>query len=191
LAKFSLRPVYNSPVVLTFAFAAFLILVANGFFGGKLVPSLFVVYPGFDFKSPVCYFRLFSHVLGHKNWNHLVANLSIVLLIGPILEEKYGSKTLALMMLITALATGILNASFFSTGLLGASGLLFMMILLGSFTNHKDGGIPLTFILVLFLFLAKEVMNAFAQDDISQFAHVMGGICGSLFGFLHGPKVSK
>ena len=68
----------------------------------------------------------------------------------------------------------------------GASGLAFMMILLSSFTNHREGELPLTFVLVVLLFLAKEVANAFNQDDISQFAHIIGGGFGSLFGFLRG-----
>jgi rhomboid protease GluP len=181
--RIPLKPTYNSPVVLTFALAACLVMIGDTVLRGRLTPSFFVVYPGFDFASPACYFRLVSHVLGHRNWAHLVANFSIILLIGPILEEKYGSARLIRMMLITALVTGILNAIFFSTGLLGASGLAFMMILLVSFTNHKEGELPLTFVLVVVLFLAKEVVQAFSNDDISQFAHIMGGICGSLFGF--------
>jgi membrane associated rhomboid family serine protease len=84
-----------------------------------------------------------------------------------------------------------LNSALFSTGLMGASGLVFMMILLASFTNHKEGEIPLTFILVLVLFLAKEVVQAFSNDDISQFAHILGGVIGSLFGFIRGPKHSR
>ena len=31
--------------------------------------------------------RLFSYVLGHKNWQHLISNFAFVLLIGPVLEE--------------------------------------------------------------------------------------------------------
>jgi membrane associated rhomboid family serine protease len=61
-----------------------------------------------------------------------------------------------------------------------------MMILLASFVNHKDGELPLTFVLVLVLFLSKEVVQAFSRDDVSQFAHIMGGLCGSLFGFRSG-----
>jgi uncharacterized membrane protein YdcZ (DUF606 family) len=82
--------------------------------------------------------------------------------------------------------TGVLNSLLFSTGLLGASGLAFMMILLASFTNHKEGELPLTFVLVVILFLSKEVVQAFARDDVSQFAHIIGGVCGSLFGFRKG-----
>ena len=76
-----------------------------------------------------------------------------------------------------------LNNLLFNTGLLGASGVVFMLILLSSFTNVKSGNIPLTFILIIFLFMGKEVYTAFSQDNISQFAHILGGICGGVFGF--------
>jgi rhomboid protease GluP len=187
-SRFPYKPTYNSPVILTFALAACVIMAADGMSGGRLMPRLFATYPGFEFANPAWYFRLLSHVLGHKNWAHLTANFSVILLIGPMIEEKYGSGPLIKMMLITALATGLLNAAFFTTGLLGASGLAFMMILLASFTNHKEGEIPLTFVLVVVLFLAKEAVQAFNQDDISQFAHIIGGVCGSLFGFLRGSR---
>lgn len=168
-----------------------MVMVANSFTGGRLIANLFATYPGFRLTSPIFYFQLFSHVLGHRDWGHLAGNFSLILLLGPILEEKYGSGNLIKMMLITALVTGLLNAALFNTGLIGASGLVFMMILLASFTNHKEGEIPLTFILVLVLFLAKEVVQAFSKDDISQFAHILGGIIGSLFGFFRGPKHSR
>jgi membrane associated rhomboid family serine protease len=182
--RFPLKPSYNSPVILTFALAACVVMAADGLAGGRLTPTLFATYPGFHWASPLFYIRLFTHALGHKNWAHLTANFSIILLIGPMVEEKYGSSSLLKMMVITALITGLLNAAFFDTGLLGASGLAFMMILLSSFTNHKEGELPLTFVLVVVLFLAKEAVQAFSQDDISQFAHIIGGVCGSLFGFL-------
>jgi uncharacterized membrane protein YdcZ (DUF606 family) len=58
-----------------------------------------------------------------------------------------------------------------------------MMILLVSFTNFSEGEIPLTFILILILYIGREVFNSFRQDNISEFAHIIGGLCGSLFGF--------
>jgi hypothetical protein len=88
------------------------------------------------------------------------------------------------MILFTALVTGIINSLFFSTGLLGASGIVFMMILLSSFTNINGKDIPLTFILILILYLSREIINSFKTDDISEFAHIIGGFCGSLFGYL-------
>jgi membrane associated rhomboid family serine protease len=125
--------------------------------------------------------------MGHANWTHLVSNFSVILLIGPILEEIYGSLALLLMILITALVTGVLNILFFPSNLLGASGVVFMMILLASFTNFSKGEIPLTFILILALYLGRELFTSFQDNRISEFAHIAGGFCGSLFGFFRVP----
>ncbi|MCK5846470.1 MAG: rhomboid family intramembrane serine protease, partial [Bacteroidales bacterium] len=149
----------------------------------------FTLSPYFNFSSLAWYFSLFSYTLGHVSFAHLFGNLSIMLLIGPILEEKYGSKTLLLMMAATALFTALLNNLFFSTGLIGASGIVFMMIILVSFANSKGNEIPLTFILVLLLYLGKEVFMAFESDSISQFAHIIGGLAGAIFGF--SPIIKK
>jgi membrane associated rhomboid family serine protease len=105
-----------------------------------------------------------------------------------MLESAYGSLSLLLMIAVTALVTGLLNVFLFPTTLLGASGVVFMMILLGSFTNFTKGEIPLTFILILILYLGRELLNSFRTNDISEFAHIVGGFCGSLFGFFQPPR---
>jgi len=139
--------------------------------------------PG-SWGNPATYFRLFSHVIGHDNWEHLMNNLMFILLLGPILEEKYGSKDLLMMFGITALIIGVLQIIFFpGTALLGASGIVFMLILLASVTNFQAGRVPLTFILVVILYLGKEVSQSLASDQISQFAHIIGGVIGGIFGF--------
>jgi len=146
--------------------------------------ELFTVYPGQSMTDPVTYFRFVSHAIGHANWPHLVGNFTLILLIGPILEEKYGSQDIFIMMLVTALITGVLQFFFFQTGLLGASGIVFMLIILSSFSNYQAGTIPLTFIIIAILFMGQEIVSALgAEDGVSQFAHIMGGICGGLFGF--------
>lgn len=144
----------------------------------------FAVGTSVNLSDPVSIFNLFSHVLGHGSMEHLLGNMTFILLLGPIVEEKYGSKFTLLMIVITALITGLLNITFFNTGLLGASGIVFMLILLVSFTNVKGGQIPLTFILVALLFIGKEVLQSLNSDQVSQFAHIIGGVCGSIFGFL-------
>jgi uncharacterized membrane protein YdcZ (DUF606 family) len=59
-----------------------------------------------------------------------------------------------------------------------------MLILLSSFVNFKKGKIPLTFILVVAIYLGGEVMRGIlVKDNISQLTHLVGGICGSVFGF--------
>ncbi len=174
---------YNSPVILTFTIVSTVILLLDGALGQGLIPRFFIVYPDFD-GSALSFIRLLTHVFGHENWAHLLGNFAFILLIGPILEEKYRSAPLLLMVLITALTTGILNVLLFPTALMGASGIVFMLILLSSFTNFRAGEIPITFILIVVLFLTKELTDVFTNDNISQFAHIMGGICGSAFGFL-------
>ena len=179
-----MRITYNAPVTLTYALASTVVLLVDQLTGAGLTERFFAVGGSIDAANPLDYITLLTHVLGHANWTHLVSNFAFILLLGPILEEKYRSGSLLLMMTVTAFVTGLLNVLLFSTGLLGASGIVFMMILLGSFTNFRRGEIPLTFILVVMLYLAREVITAFQSDTISQFAHIAGGFCGSLFGFL-------
>jgi membrane associated rhomboid family serine protease len=184
---------YNAPTVLTFAFLSAVVLIISQ----TLLPSFTVDWfmvsgkDQFSLASLNHWVCLFTHVLGHSNWTHLFANFSFILLLGPMLEEMYGSLLLLLMIVITAFVTGVLNVLFFPTALLGASGVVFMMILLASFTNFNQGEIPLTFILVLIFYLGREFFNAVQANTISEFAHIIGGFCGSLFGFLRPQAVKK
>ncbi len=176
---------YNSPVILTFTFLSSIVLLIDSVTGSKIIPGLFTVPGEFAFNHPLDYLRIFTHAAGHANWMHLVGNFSLVLLLGPILEEKYGSRDILLMMLATAGITGILNVVFFDSGLLGASGIVFMLILLSSFSNFKSGEIPITFILVVALYLGQEIYRAVTEDNqVSEFAHIIGGAIGGVFGFL-------
>jgi membrane associated rhomboid family serine protease len=181
---------YNAPTTLTFTFISAAVLG----FSSTLLPGLtqawFSTPAPFHASQIQDWVKLFSHAFGHANMDHLLSNFSFILLLGPILEITYGSLTLLLMMFMTALVTGLLNILIFpSTVLLGASGIVFMMILLSSITNFSKGQIPLTFVLVLVLFLGKEVWNGIVnRDQISQFAHIIGGIVGSFFGFLRPRK---
>jgi membrane associated rhomboid family serine protease len=184
--KMKMKIKYNAPTALTFTFisALALLLSVKGLFP-SLTPAWFTAGGRGSF-SPASlrgWITLFTHVLGHRDLDHLLSNCSLILLLGPILELTYGSLRLLLMILITAGITGALNALLFPTALLGASGVVFMMILLASFTNFKKGEIPLTFILVVALYLGREIAASIRSDSVSQFAHIMGGLCGSLFGF--------
>lgn len=187
--------IYNAPVTLTFALlcVAELILQTKVF---GTIPVLFVApsRPGtamaLNFRVPAQYLRLFLHVFAHSDIEHLISNLSFLLLLGPGLEDRFGGPMLALMMTITAFATAVVNACFVPAGLLGASGIVFMMILLSSYTTIDRSQIPLTFVLVCILYIGNEIASfrAEAQAGISALAHITGGICGSLFGFLTSPE---
>ena len=110
----------------------------------------------------------------------------LIMLIGPMLEEKYGSKRLFYMMLITAFIGGLANVLVTSSGLLGASGIAFMMIVLCSCTSVESGYLPLTMIIVVILYIGKETVSGVTvQDNISQLSHILGGICGVVFGMYY------
>jgi rhomboid protease GluP len=179
-----LRIRYNSPVILTYALVCALVLLIDQIAGGVFISNYFALQPTFDAHSFLSWMRLVTYVIGHQNWTHLISNFSFILLIGPVLEEKYGSLPLLSMMLVTALATAFLNVLLVHKGLYGASGIVFMLILLSSFTNIRQGEIPITFILIVALYVVREFVNALTPDTVSQLAHIAGGIIGGLFGFL-------
>jgi membrane associated rhomboid family serine protease len=176
---------YNAPVSLTFALICAAVLVIDQSLVPGLISSLFTAESTLTFKfdNYPSYIRLVTHVFGHDSWSHLLGNLTLILLLGPILEEKHGSRMIGIMMSVTALVCGLVNVLFFSTELLGASGIVFMMIVLVSFVNIKQGEIPITLLLVIGLYLLKEILAVFEEDDISQISHILGGVCGCIFGF--------
>ena len=175
---------YNSPLVLSYTLMALFVLGLNHFTDGVSNALLFSVYRS-PLADPLMYVRMFGHVLGHASLTHYFNNVVIILLVGPMLEEKYGSKWLGIMMLVTALVTGLLFLALSEHALLGGSGLVFMLILLSSFTNLQKGRIPLTLILAVIIFMGSEIVTgATTQTNISHFTHVIGGICGAVFGYV-------
>ncbi len=89
------------------------------------------------------------------------------------------------IMLVTALATGLANLIFFpNIRLLGASGIVFAMILLSSITITEEHTIPLSFILVAIYIGQQAYQGLFTADNISQMAHVVGGMIGWVLGIV-------
>jgi len=183
-----LRITYNAPVVLTFTLAAVAVFVLTQVVDGAT--AWFVAYPRLG--NAHAYVGLFTHILGHQNWEHLLGNFMLILLIGPILEERHGSVQLLVMILVTALVTGLANLAFGHNMVLGASGVAFMMILLASMANVRGGEIPLSFIAVAVIYLGGEIVRSFNNDQVSHMAHLVGGSVGAVFGFLAArPKTAK
>jgi GlpG protein len=135
--------------------------------------------------SPFTYLRFFGHVFGHLDISHLTGNLMMLLILGPMLEERYGGKILTAVIAVTALITGVASFILFpNQALMGASGVVFAFILLASFTSFKEREIPLTFILVAILYIGQQIYQGiFVDDNVSQFTHILGGITGSVLGY--------
>ena len=180
--KLKLELQYNSPVILTFFLLSLLVLFLDQWTDGWTTMHLFCVYRS-SLKDPLFYIRLFGHVLGHASWDHFLNNMLLLLVVGPPMEEKYGSKPLLCGMVFTALVTGVLQCVLFPrSGLLGASGIVFMLIMLSSLAGFS-GGIPVTMLLVAALYFGQQVYDIiFVHDNVANFMHIVGGLCGTAFG---------
>ena len=180
---------YNSPVVISFFLISFAALVFGWLSNNWTTASLFSVYRS-SFRDPFTDIRLISHVLGHADLEHFFGNMLMFLVIGPPLEERYGSRVLLTGILLTALISGLLQTVLFpNSALLGASGIVFMLIMLSSLSGMEDGGIPVTLILVAVLYLGRELYSIlFIKDDVANLMHIIGGICGTTYGFLISRK---
>lgn len=180
---------FNSPVILVFVALCFGAMVLSILTAGALDSLLFMTYHS-SLKDPLTYVRFFTHVLGHADWAHLIGNMMYILLLGPLLEERYGGKKILLVIVLTALATGLVNYLLFpGVALCGASGVCFAFILMASFTGFRNGQIPVTFILVAILYLGQEIYQGiFVSDNISNTAHLIGGLIGSVIGYKFGKR---
>lgn len=185
IAKKRIRITFNSPVILSFVGVCLLALILDKITGGISTLKLFSVYRS-SFLNPLTYVRLIGHIFGHAGWSHFINNIMMILILGPMLEEKYGSKDILLVILITAVVTGAFHMIFSPfTRLLGASGVVFAFILLSSLTSFDDGGIPVTFILVAVIYIGEQIYQLIAiTSNVSNITHIIGGAVGATFGFV-------
>lgn len=171
----------NAPITLTFVGICIGSLILQYLTNNVSTALLFSTY-GSSLLNPLTYIRLIGHVFGHADLNHLISNMTYILLLGPMLEEKYGKK-LIVVILSTAIVTGIIhNILFPNVALLGASGVVFAFILLSSITGD-EAGLPLTLVFVAILWIGSEVYTGLtANDSISHLTHIIGGIIGAIIG---------
>ncbi len=176
---------YNAPVILSFVLLSALALLLAYLTGGYSNQKLFSVYRA-SWADPFGYLRLFLHVLGHSGFTHFSGNMLMILVLGPMVEERYGSRNTLLLLAVTALTTGLIHCFFFpGSALLGASGIVFMLIFLASLSGSNGKGIPLTLIFVAVIYFSKEIYaGLFTADNISHLTHMIGGGCGIILGFL-------
>lgn len=147
------------------------------------IPRIFVLHGDLQFDNPLWYVSLVGYTMGHVSINHLVGNISLFLLLGHIIEKRYGSRKMFWMLTSTGALTALIHIALFDHKLIGASGIVFMMIVLSSLIDIRAKEVPLTFILIVLLFIGKEVVESFESDAVSQFAHIFGGVMGAFFGY--------
>ncbi len=209
-----LKFIYDAPATLTFAFVCIILFAVDTFVFKQKLASLILTSPvnggsaalaggalgvagaaasnlAFSASNPLSYLRLFSYALGAASGEILVCNMIFILLLGPSMEERYGTVVIAIMTFVSALFSGVLNACFCKSPLQGCEAIIFMMIFLNSFVSLSKKKIPFSFVLVFILFVLRGIFSAdfkAASSAIQIIINVAGGLCGSLFAFLTSPK---
>ena len=175
---------YNSPVIITYLVLSLIAWFLNTISRGKTNKIFFSSYRS-SLLNPLTYIRLITHSIGHKDLEHLIHNFLFILLIGPMVEEKYNSLNLIIMLVITSLVIALFNIIFNNYMILGASGNVYMLIVLSSFSNITEGKIPLTLILILIIYITSEVQKSLIEGNkrVYHDGHLIGAICGIVFGF--------
>jgi len=182
--KKKFRITNNAPVTLGIVFISLIATLAGMITRGSSTELLFMTYHS-SLRNPMTYLRFFTHIFGHAGLEHLLGNVSYLLLLGPMLEEKHGARVLLEMIAVTAAVTALINYFLFpNVALCGASGIVFAFILLASFTGFKEGEIPVTFLLVATIYIGQQIYEGlFLADNVSNMAHIVGGFIGSLLGY--------
>ena len=187
MKKHSITILYNSPVILTFALLSLLALGLGQLTDGWTTQNLFCVYRS-SLTDWLTYPRFFLHVLGHPDFAAYCSNIVMLLVVGPTAEERFGGKRILLAIALTALVTGLVLWFFFpNSALMGASGVVFMLIVLASFAGMRTGTIPLTLIsfsLAMVIAVAVAlVTDITGTAGLAQLTHIAGGVLGMIFGF--------
>ena len=212
--KFNLniKVAYDAPVTLSFVIVCALIFLLNIILAksGKALglakllssPTSQTGLLPFIVKQPVSYLRLLLYIFGSQagglasgvadgvftgDASVLFTNLILIMLLGPAMEERYGSVIIGIMIFVSALFSGVLNACFCETSLVGALPLVSMMIFLNAFMSFSKKKFPLSFAAVMVFFVLLQIASGAGAVRI--IICIAGGLCGSLFAFLTSPKM--
>lgn len=193
--KFKFNFVFDSPVTISFSLLSVLLFVLNclafkGTLDVKILSSPTTSAGPIPFMATQIssYLRLFLYAFGSQNFVGLLSNLLFLLMLGPVMEERYGSLVIGIMMAVSVLFSGVLNTCFCETSLQGCMPIIFMMIFLNSFMSFSKKKIPVSFLVIFVFYIAREVSGKTFSEIVGLIICITGGLCGSLFAFLTSPK---
>ena len=192
-ADFMRRIIVDAPVVLGFALICCVVFAVNLVIPGTNV--FFACPPLRMAKSPLTLMRLLTHTVGHTGYDHLKGNMVNLLLVGPSCEKEFGSLNLLKISFYVALASAVAHMVLGPANgyQLGASGVVFALILLNSLLSAHSGTVPLTFVLTALLWVSDEVFRFFfASDQVSHVAHLSGAVVGTAAGYaIHADRAKE
>lgn len=126
---------------------------------GQSLTSWLLSCSTIDVRAPLDYVRLFAHVLGSDSWIPILRNALVLLILGRSAEEGAGSLPLAVMMLLSALVSGVIACLIPGFSVQGPDPLIFMLLLLNFFISLSGSVISFSWILA---FLAFTALRAYA-----------------------------
>ena len=196
--KLKLKFVYDAPVMLSFVLAVLVIFMLDTFVFKGTLAEKWLLSPTaaegslpFAFSDFTSILRLFLHVLGGRDIPFLICNLIFILLLGPQMEERYGSVIIGIMIFVAALFSGVLNACFCKVPVSGSEPVVFMLILLCAMMHLSRSKVSASALAVIILFAVMLVLRKNPNGTAGVLITLAGGLCGSLFAFLTSPKARK
>jgi membrane associated rhomboid family serine protease len=146
------------------------------------------------------WYRLFTPVFLHANWEHLIFNMLSLFFFAPVVESQLGSIMFLIIYAGAAIASSIpdliKHKNDYAYNALGASGavsaIIFTSILLNPTSKIMLMLIPIPIPAVLFglLYLAYSAyMSKRNLDNIGHNAHFWGAIFGFVFPILLYPQL--
>ena len=182
---------YNAVVTLTMFFISLGVLLLDKITKGKSTRKVFSTERA-SLLKPLTYIRFFTHILGHADWDHLSSNYLKILLLGPLIEEKYGSINYLIMILLTAFVVAVYNFIKGKEWLKGASCISFMLTVLSAFVNITENKIPITLVLIILFYIIDEIKKLKKDDNIAHDTHLIRRIMWcSIWFYMYKPTLNK
>ena len=161
----------DSPVTLCHFGAGFLVLLTKPIWATRISRHLFSTASRGEIVSAVLHptkwrtllvtmFRVFSSSLGHSSWRHFQGNMSLLLLMGPGIEHRFGSVDTTVMVLVANAADQLYNFVFSPNVIgTGASGVVFMFMVMSALiaADDHERRVPIVFFLVVATRIPAEV----------------------------------
>ena len=153
------------------------VFVVQLFFGTEP----FVLVNELKFVEP---WRILTALFAHANLEHLVANLSALVLFGLVLEGRIGPRRVFWLFIISGIAINLFSPYDRS---LGASGAIFAilgtLVVLRPLMMVWVYGMPVPMIVAGLIWLGIDLFGVFYPSSVANLAHIAGLGSGILVGF--------
>lgn len=191
--KLNLKFSYDAPVSQSFVLISLVIFILDFFVLNLKLNQNYLLTPTpvFSIRDPLVILRTIIYIFGETDKVYLFTNLLFIILIGPVMEERYGSVIIGIMFFVAAFVTGSMSACFCKVAYRGCSSVVFMLLLLNAMMFFTKKTISATSITMVVLFICREFFIANPNGVVGTLIILAGGLAGSLFAFIASPKARK